>query len=104
MTPTFPEVTQVADLSSKLSCTSHNKKLRSRAGATNRAIPFQFAFGAYHPDALAAFELHRRRAESMGQLWSDAHAHAFRELHNAYVLTAAGLHLGRTAWPLSVGT
>jgi hypothetical protein len=40
----------------------------------------------------------------MGQVWSDDHANAFRELHNAYVLTALGIHQGRTAWPLAVGT
>lgn len=39
----------------------------------------------------------------MGQVWSEAHATAFRELHQAYVLTALGLHRGRTAWPLAVG-
>jgi hypothetical protein len=94
MTPTTPGLNRTVPY----------KRLRSGDGAVNRAIPFQFNFGAYHPDALAAFELHRQRAESMGQVWSDGHAHAFRELHNAYVLTAAGIHLGRTAWPLAVGT
>jgi hypothetical protein len=65
---------------------------------------FRFAFGSHHPQALRAFELHRQRAEAMGQVWSEAHANAFQELHQAYVLTALGLHRGRTAWPFAVGT
>lgn len=65
---------------------------------------FRFAYGPYHPDAERAFEIHRQRAQEMGQVWSKTHAEAFRELHQAYVLTAMGLSQGRTAWPFAVGT
>jgi hypothetical protein len=64
---------------------------------------FRFTFGD-HPAGTRAFMLHRKRAEAMGQVWSTRHAEAFRELHQAYVLTALGMHRGRTAWPLAVGT
>lgn len=57
-----------------------------------------------HPDALRAFEVQRDRAAGHDQVWSERHAAAIRELHQAYVLTGLGLTLGRTAWPLAVGT
>src|SRR5687767_16022972 len=95
------ELTQVVDSANELSCRSHIRGLRSRHFATNPAIPFRPGYGAHHPDALKAFEVHRQRAEAMGQVWSTDHANAFRELHNAYVLTALGIHRGRAAWPLA---
>jgi hypothetical protein len=96
--------TQAVDPTSKLSCTSHIRSCVRGTLATNPAIPFRAGYGDYHPDALRAFEIHRQRAEAMGQVWSVDHANAFRELHNAYVLTAKGIHRGRAAWPLAVGT
>jgi hypothetical protein len=57
-----------------------------------------------HPDALRAFEVQRVRAAGHGQVWSERHAAAIRELQQAYVLTGLGLTLGRSAWPLAVGT
>ncbi|MCZ8131598.1 MAG: hypothetical protein O9284_09900 [Steroidobacteraceae bacterium] len=63
---------------------------------------FRFTFG-HHPDALRAFDIQRERAVAHQQQWSDRHAHALRELQQAYVLTGLGLTEGRTAWPLAVG-
>lgn len=66
--------------------------------------PFKFAFGDHHPDALRAFQVQQQRASGHGQVWSEGHARAIRELHQGYVLTALGLTKGRVAWPLAVGT
>ena len=58
----------------------------------------------YHQEATRAFEIQQAAAITNGQEWSDDHAHAFRELHQAYVLIGKGMDLGRVAWPLAVGT
>jgi hypothetical protein len=63
---------------------------------------FGFAFGD-HPDALRAFHFQRERAARHAQVWSEQHANALRELHQAYVKTGLRLTKGRTAWPLAVG-
>lgn len=64
---------------------------------------FRFSFG-HHPDALRAFEIQRLRAEAHGQAWSPEHAHALRELHQAYITAALGAGRRREVWPLAVGT
>jgi hypothetical protein len=70
-----------------------------------RAYPHIARLGCgQHPDALRAYEIQRARAEAHGQVWSDRHASAIRELHQSYILTALGLTQGRMAWPLAVGT
>src|SRR5688500_2140046 len=66
--------------------------------------PVRFTFGDHHPDALRAYAVQQDRATRHGQVWSDRHASAIRELHQAYTLTALGVSFGRTAWPLAVGT
>ena len=72
--------------------------------APHEEHPLRLHIG-YLPDALRSFELHRARAESMGEVWSDDHAYAFLQLHQAYALTSAGMqHSGQTAWPFSGGT
>lgn len=99
---------QATDFPSNLVTSAHIEGHDQGHPVTNAAShpehAFRFTFGPHHPAALRAFELHRQRAEGMGQVWSEDHAAAFRELHHAYVLTALGLHRGRTAWPLAVGT
>ena len=84
---------------------SAEDRIEKNLDMVERAYPHLVRLGCGdHPDALRAFEIQQERAESHGQVWSERHAQAIRELHQSYALTALGLTQGRMAWPLAVGT
>jgi hypothetical protein len=94
-TQQFPERDQVTDPAGEDSCTLYRKD------TTDNLV--QLSHG-YHQEATRAFEIQHQAAIANGQEWSDAHADAFRELHQMYVAIGKGMDLRRVAWPLAVGT